>query len=413
MTADFKISLVIVSRNRPAELKRLLVSLRHLQYLNFEVIVVSNTDPRVLFPEVSSVERVRYVEFDEANISAARNLGIGHARGEIIAFCDDDAVPEPTWLGHLIAPFADSKVAAVGGYVRGRNGISFQWRGRSFDRFGVHSDLEMAEGAPRAFQGSAETGIKTEGTNCAFRRKILADLGGFDENFRYFMDETDLNYRLGIAGWKTAIVPLAQVHHGFAASPTRQKNRAPKSLFEIGASYAWFCKKHLPSNESDQALAKFTAGQRRRLIEFMVDGMLEPRDVSRLLDDLERGYADGQGRDAIVSNALSKAKSDGFERYNLNDNPLPLTMISRRGLRRSAASIRKLNSSISDTCTTLFMFSLSSIFHRMEFDPNGYWIQTGGLFGRSGRSGRVFNFHTLNSRTQAELARISDVRPIS
>ena len=78
-------------------------------------------------------DQVKSVPFDTSNISAARNAGIAMAAGNVIAIIDDDAVPEPSWLTHLTAPFADPAVAASGGYVIGRNGISFQWKGRTVD----------------------------------------------------------------------------------------------------------------------------------------------------------------------------------------------------------------------------------------------------------------------------------------
>ncbi|HBN32130.1 MAG TPA: glycosyl transferase family 2, partial [Rhodobacteraceae bacterium] len=107
---------------------------------------------------------------------------------------------------------------------------------RCFDRFGRERELRLEGTEPRVFPGTEDLGIKTEGTNCAFRRAALIELGGFDPAYHYFLDETDLNYRLGLAGWKTAIVPLAQVHHGHAASENRSANQAPKTLFEVGAS---------------------------------------------------------------------------------------------------------------------------------------------------------------------------------
>ncbi|MFQ5438825.1 MAG: glycosyltransferase family 2 protein, partial [Paracoccaceae bacterium] len=212
------VSLVIVSRNRPQSLRRLLISLRFLHYRHFEAVVVSADNPRRDFSDIPGIERVRFVPLDEANIARARNHGIRFSAGEIVAFCDDDAVPEPTWLDHLTQPFLEPRVGAAGGYVRGRNGISFQWRAGTFDRFGSRSEIELASDEPVILSGDATTGIKTEGTNCAFRRKALVELGGFDENFRYFLDETDMNYRLGLAGWKTAIVPRAQVHHSYMAN---------------------------------------------------------------------------------------------------------------------------------------------------------------------------------------------------
>ena len=296
MTDGPTVSVVIVSRGRPNHLRRVLVSFRYLDYPKFEVVVVSPSDPRVDFPEIWAIDRVKYVAFDRPNISAARNAGIAVAAGTFIAFCDDDAVPEPTWLTHLTVPFSDPDVAAAGGFVRGRNGISFQWQARSFDRFGTHSDLKLNGTAPEVFQGGARRGIKTEGTNCAFRRKVLCQLQGFDENFYYYLDETDLNFRLGMAGWKTAIVPLAQVHHGFAASRIRSPSRAPRDLFDIGASSAYFWQKHTPEVDHDFLTENLNDHHRNRLLSFMIEGDLEPYKIKALLSRLQEGLTVGRMR---------------------------------------------------------------------------------------------------------------------
>ncbi|MCK4861063.1 MAG: glycosyltransferase family 2 protein, partial [Rhodobacteraceae bacterium] len=86
------VSLIIVSQKRPEHLLRLLQSLRHQTHDSFEVIVVTDTEPSPF------VNHVKYIPFTNANISAARNAGIAVAAGEIIAFCDDDAIPDPPWL---------------------------------------------------------------------------------------------------------------------------------------------------------------------------------------------------------------------------------------------------------------------------------------------------------------------------
>lgn len=412
MSKTLKVSLIIVSRGRPAELKRLLTSLRFLRYPAFEVVVVADVNPAVEFPDAHHARRIKYVPFDEANISRARNLGISRAAGEIVAFCDDDAVPEPKWLDHLTAPFTDPEVSASGGYVIGRNGISFQWKGRSVDCYGNQVELPLVSDQAEVFAGDAEKGIKTEGTNCAFRRETLVEFGGFDESFHYFLDETDVNFRLGVAGHKTALVPLAQVHHGFAASGTRKGNRAPKSLFEIGASKAYFGRKHGSTDGLAGQLELFRSHQKQRLIRFMLRGEIEPFDVPRLLKTLDDGFADGQKRSPVnrVSGDVAAITTEYVGFAQTDASPATQAVACRPfQWRRIRAKIRAK----ARAALTIFRLSMTTRFHKMEFSPEGYWIQTGGIFGRSDRASGFFRTETLKSREKTEIARLNKVRPIS
>ena len=81
----------------------------------------------------------------------------------------------------------------------------------------------------------------------------LVNLGGFDEAFEFFLDETDLNVCLAKAGCKTAIVPEALVHHNYAESARRRPDRTPKDLSQVGASQAYFLKKYGRSMDSLKA----------------------------------------------------------------------------------------------------------------------------------------------------------------
>ena len=126
------VSVVIVSRDRPEALARCLRGVAQQHYTNFEVVIVADRAGMAqlwAMPEAIHAKQVRY---DEANIAVARNLGIIEASGEVVAFIDDDAVPEPSWLSQLSLPFLSDHVTAAGGYVLGRNGISWQWRAQSW-----------------------------------------------------------------------------------------------------------------------------------------------------------------------------------------------------------------------------------------------------------------------------------------
>ncbi|MEJ6714431.1 MAG: glycosyltransferase [Rhodobacterales bacterium] len=404
------VSVVIVSHNRPKNLRRLLVSLRYLTYPDFEVIVVSDINPIEVFPDLWHVGRIKFTALESPSIAIARNRGLKMASGDIVAFCDDDAVPEPTWLSHLVAPFDDTKVGAAGGHVRGRNGFSFQSKARCFDRFGRERELRLEGTEPRVFPGTEDLGIKTEGTNCAFRRAALIELGGFDPAYHYFLDETDLNYRLGLAGWKTAIVPLAQVHHGHAASENRSANQAPKTLFEVGASKGYFMARHGYPAGVALAAEAFCAEQKNRLIEFMVRGELAPEKIPALMTSLKRGLAEGRTRTGNKL-ILTMAGGKGFHPFQNGISPSETIYIAGPARVANRMKNTAIEHAKHGELATVLQFSWTALLHRQVFMDCGYWLQTGGIFGRLRQSDSFFSFRNLSSRAVSEMRRLNDVRP--
>lgn len=86
-----------------------MLGLSQVQYDDFEIVVVANAKGLAALDGFKG--KIKTVQFDDANISMARNIGIAHSAGEIVAFIDDDAVPEPTWLTYLITPFLEMRSA--------------------------------------------------------------------------------------------------------------------------------------------------------------------------------------------------------------------------------------------------------------------------------------------------------------
>jgi len=369
------VSVIIVSRGRPEHLALCLTAVSQLQYPAFEVIVVSDPPGLRASP---ALPRTKAIRFDQANISRARNLGIAAAAGQIVAFLDDDSIPEPGWLLHLAAAFDDPTVDAACGYVRGRNGISYQVRGQTIDRDAAVATAPVDGDAPQVLKPPPGGAISTIGTNCAFRRSVLTEIGGFDPMFDYFLDESDLNMRLARAGKQTAIVPLAQVLHHRAASDRRRRSGAPRSLFQIGRSTAIFLRKHAPDPTRGQQLA--VDRQRRALIARMTAGTLEPRDVPSLLATLRDGFAAGQNADLhpvpAIGPPTAPFKPFGKEVKAANHVVLSGHRIHAARLRRRAAqAVRDGN------LVTLYLFS--RIGHRpsIRFHPDGFWEHRSGHFG--------------------------------
>lgn len=402
------VSVIIVSHGRAAALKRCLKAVRQLEYPEVEVVVVADRPALAALQGVPQALGIKTAPFDAENISAARNLGLGLAAGEVVAFIDDDAVPEPTWLTHLAAVFDDAEVAAAGGYVRGRNGISWQWRGAWVDGCGIRHELPLGSDRPVVLHPRPGRAIKTEGTNMAFRREVIAGIGGFDPAFRFFLDETDLNLRLARAGHATALVPLAEVHHGFAESARRRADRVPRDLFEIGASHAAFLLRHCPEGDRAAQQARFAAEQRRRLLRHMVAGRLEPRDLRRLMARLAAGFAAGADRAPTPLPALPHAAAP-FAALPPRPALRPkLTMgrwWHRDRLRRQAA-----HDAAAGHPATALIFSLTPAYGRVRFDPAGFWEHIGGQFGKSERSERFFTLRSLRRKCDAEITRIRRVR---
>jgi GT2 family glycosyltransferase len=405
------VSIVIVSRNRPAALIRCLTGVSQLLYDTFEIVVVADRPGRDAVQAHALGADVKLVAFDEANISVARNRGVAAAAGEIVAFIDDDAVPEPTWLGHLTAPFDEVEVAAVGGFVRARNGISWQWTAQSVDGTGSTAVLDLTHEATTVLTPAEGRAIKTEGTNMAIRRSVLADMGGFDPNFHYFHDETDLNLRLAQTEALTAIAPMAQVHHGYAENAVRSGARVPKDLFQIGASWAVFLNKHCPPDMQAEVWAGVCRSERKRALGHMVRGGLEPRDVNRLMRGLKAGYAEGLGRKAQPMPALPRAP-EAFRAFpsepNRAGHVLSGRSWSRRALRKAARQ-RVAQGQI----VTLILLSPTALFHRVRFCEGGYWEQTGGVFGKSDRSDPLVRLSLFRNRVRRETSRVVIIRPTS
>ncbi|MDD9740566.1 MULTISPECIES: glycosyltransferase family 2 protein [Marinovum] len=405
------VSVIIVSHGREAALKRCLKALRQLLYPTFEVVVVADRPTLAALQGLPQAMGIKTAPCDAQNISLARNIGLGLAAGEVVAFIDDDAVPEPTWLTHLAAVFDDAEVAAAGGYVRGRNGISWQWRGAWVDGCGVRHALPLEGERPTVLHPGPGRAVKTEGTNMAFRREVIAGIGGFDPAFRFFLDETDLNLRLARAGLATALVPLAQVHHGFAASARRRADRVPRDLFEIGASHAAFLLRHCPDAKRGGAQARFAGEQRRRLLRHMVAGRLEPRDVRHLLARLEAGFAAGAARAPGALPALPHA-SEPFAPLPPRPALRPKLTCGRwwhrARLRRQAA-----HDAAAGHVSTALIFSLTTAYCHVRFTPAGYWEHSGGQFGKSERDEPLFTLRRLRRKCDAEIARIRRERGLT
>ncbi len=112
------VSVVVATRDRPESLSRCLHSLERMNYAAFEVIVVDNCPSSAAAAEVvaglhPARGTVRYLREDIPGLASAHNRGLQDARGDIVAFTDDDVVVDPRWLDAIVDAFDDDPT--VGG----------------------------------------------------------------------------------------------------------------------------------------------------------------------------------------------------------------------------------------------------------------------------------------------------------
>ena len=182
-----EISVIICTRDRPQRLAECVREVARLEYPCYEIIVVDNApaDPGAVPAALEALDLavpVRYVLESRAGLSRARNTGWRTADAEIVAFIDDDEVPDRYWLAEVVRGFsARLEVGCVTGLVLPAELRTEpqQW----FEQFGGHRtgrgfDREIFEsGHPQSpLYPLPPFGT---GANMAFRRKVLVDIEGF------------------------------------------------------------------------------------------------------------------------------------------------------------------------------------------------------------------------------------------
>jgi GT2 family glycosyltransferase len=212
-----KASVLIVNYNGREYLEKCLRSLLNKDRRDYEVILVDNasTDGSAeyveqVFPEVLVIRNEVNQGFSQGN-----NVGAQQAKGEYLAFLNPDTVVEPGWLEALIAALeadpqaglATSKILLLAdpgqintcGNEMHCTGLTL-CRGMGMDR-GTFTDL-------------VEVGA-VSGAAFAIRKDVFEALGGFDEAFFLYLEDTDLSWRARLAGYKCVYVPSSVVYHDY------------------------------------------------------------------------------------------------------------------------------------------------------------------------------------------------------
>lgn len=210
-----RVSIITVNTNERHRLEKYLPSVTAARG-EFEIIISDNGSRdgsleylAAEYPAVRVVSNGSNIGFCAANNRAAKA-----ARGEFLVFLNPDTVVDPDWLARLLDPFEDPAVGMTTAKILLMD---------EPDRINtcgndVHiSGLTLCRGLGRDRDSFAEAEevAAVSGAAFAIRTDLFRKLGGFDEDFFIYMDETDLSCRAWLADWRCRTAPRSLVWHDY------------------------------------------------------------------------------------------------------------------------------------------------------------------------------------------------------
>jgi glycosyltransferase involved in cell wall biosynthesis len=381
------VSVIVNTLNRGGMLRKILECFQWLKYEGkFEVIVVngpSTDNTEKIIEEWGN--RIRAAKCGAANLSASRNIGIELAKGEIVAFIDDDAYPEPEWLAQMVEPFSDESVGAVGGIVFDHTGFSYQYEYRTATRLLNCNWAAMNNGEHLCFPCSYEFPYPPGG-NAAYRRSALLEVGGFDEEIEYYGDETDVTVRLIDAGYLVRNIVGGYIHHKSAASNIRNNERIVRNWYPIIKNKIYFSIKHgRPYRAFDEILQdnlKFSAMWRDDVTHHITAGRLTENDLVLFEDQNRQAWEVGVTQGLAEKRKLLCRREGNEGNFALfpthgASKPLAVVLVSQYFPPHQEGGIptltKELGESLANLGQVVHVVTQSPDINRVDFEA-GVWV---------------------------------------
>lgn len=212
-------SIIIVNYNGERFLNRCLKSVLETDYPNFEVILVDNGSSdagiRQLGSKFANNKRLRIIK-NKVNVGWAggNDIGISCARGEYLVFLNNDTEVDDRWIWELVKVMDsdDSIGAAQSKLLLMDHPTRYDCAGGFLDYYGtthVRGNFEKDVGQ---YQEIDEI-FTCKGASMIVRRRVIDKVGLFDPTYIFSYDDTDLCWRIWLAGYRIVFVPSSVVYH--------------------------------------------------------------------------------------------------------------------------------------------------------------------------------------------------------
>lgn len=191
-----RVSVNILTKNRCELLRKCLYSLSKQSYKNFEVVVLdehSTDGTEEMVSQLSGMlPDLKFIQRTVKGLGYGRNRGVEESTGEIIAFIDDDEEAHPDWLKKGVEVMVESQADIVRGAIY------------------------FPDGKP--FRELRDDKMQFPTANIFYKKKVIEDVGMFDERFVYGSEDVDLGVRALKKGYKLALCEESITYHCYLPS---------------------------------------------------------------------------------------------------------------------------------------------------------------------------------------------------
>lgn len=219
----FQVSILLISYNSAAHLRRCLDGLHAQTFKEFEVILVDNgsSDESLKIARNHQILFKQKIIEQNANLgfAMANNIGVRMAHGKWIVLLNTDAYPEPNWLESLLKAaernpeysfFSSRQIQYKAPHLLDGAGDQYHVSGLAWRRYYNYTENDHGLNQEEVFGACAAAVM--------YRREDFLRVGGFDEDYFSYFEDVDLSFRLRLIGGRCLYVPDAVVYHVGSAS---------------------------------------------------------------------------------------------------------------------------------------------------------------------------------------------------
>lgn len=224
MTSEL-FSIVIVNYNGKDYLKKCIESILKNNYNNWEIVVVDNGSKdgslEMISGELGDISNLHLIKLSTNRGPAyARNIGVKASKGEIVGFLDNDTEVDSNWITNAVKYF--QKDLSVGilqcKLLMLENKKQFDYAGEYLSSLGFLIQRASYREEDSGQYDNPKEILAAKSAGMFIRKDVFNKIGGFDDDYFIFVEETDLGWRAWLSGYQAIFAYDSIVFHNFSST---------------------------------------------------------------------------------------------------------------------------------------------------------------------------------------------------